>query len=108
MMFKEELEGRKILVTGANGFVGSHLVDKLVEHGADVVAFVESGTKPDNLQRSINDIEVVYGDLRDFRSVYQCVKKLKGFEDVLIFHLELKPMLENHGNVLTKQLRPMS
>jgi nucleoside-diphosphate-sugar epimerase len=33
-------DGRTVLVTGAEGFIGSTLVDRLVEHGAIVRAFV--------------------------------------------------------------------
>lgn len=34
------LAGRKVLVTGADGFIGSHLVERLVDEGCDVTAFV--------------------------------------------------------------------
>ena len=34
------LKQKKILVTGADGFIGSHLVERLVEYGASVKAFV--------------------------------------------------------------------
>ena len=35
-----ELRGKKVLVTGAAGFIGSHLAERLVALGADVRAFV--------------------------------------------------------------------
>ena len=38
----EVYEGRTCLVTGADGFMGSHLTDALVELGADVIAFVRA------------------------------------------------------------------
>ena len=41
MMTKNELwQGRKVLVTGAGGFIGSHLTEKLIHLGADVTAFI--------------------------------------------------------------------
>ncbi|WP_141565189.1 NAD-dependent epimerase/dehydratase family protein, partial [Clostridium botulinum] len=33
--------GKKVLVTGAEGFIGSHLTERLVELGADVTALVQ-------------------------------------------------------------------
>lgn len=61
----------KVLVTGADGFIGSHLVEHLVERGADVRAFVQYNSfgqwgwldkAPDSVRRAI---EVVAGDVRD-------------------------------------------
>lgn len=34
-----ELRGKKVVITGADGFIGSHLTEALVEHGCDVTAF---------------------------------------------------------------------
>tara|TARA_B110000196_G_C21111918_1_gene648292 strand:- start:95 stop:1069 length:975 start_codon:yes stop_codon:yes gene_type:complete len=68
----------KILVTGATGFIGSHLVELLVSRGHDVIAF--DRYNPNNhwgwLENSKykNDIEVVLGDIRDFDSVYKTMK----------------------------------
>ena len=39
---RDVYEGRTCLVTGADGFMGSHLTDALVEIGADVIAFVRA------------------------------------------------------------------
>ncbi|MFP3510408.1 NAD(P)H-binding protein [Peribacillus sp. SIMBA_075] len=49
----------KVLVVGANGRVGSHLVDKLVKNGH----FVYAGTRKDNLTSSSNNVRNVYIDL---------------------------------------------
>tara|TARA_Y100000590_G_scaffold297566_1_gene335364 strand:- start:1381 stop:2352 length:972 start_codon:yes stop_codon:yes gene_type:complete len=76
----------KILVTGAAGFLGSHLTEKLVEKGHDVKAFVHYD--PNNnwgwLEKSKykKNIEFVVGDIRDFDSVYSSIK---GVDEV--FHL---------------------
>ncbi|MFL9501557.1 NAD-dependent 4,6-dehydratase LegB [Rhodopseudomonas palustris] len=63
--------GRKILVTGADGFIGSHLVEHLVTQGYDVRAFVlynsfSSWGWLDNAPKQIRDsLDVFQGDIRD-------------------------------------------
>jgi dTDP-glucose 4,6-dehydratase len=62
---------KKILVTGADGFIGSHLVESLVNQGYKVKAFVlyNSFNKwgwLDSLDKSVlSEIEVFAGDIRD-------------------------------------------
>ena len=62
---------RSVLVTGAGGFIGSHLVEALVERGARVRAFLRYTSRPDNgLLRFadpalVEKVEIVRGDLRD-------------------------------------------
>lgn len=68
-----------ILVTGADGFIGSHLVEKLVGSGRTVRAFVQYNSFNswgwlDSIDQSIRDsIEVVSGDVRDAASVQAAV-----------------------------------
>lgn len=68
----------KILVTGAGGFIGSHIVEKLIEQGAQVKAFVRYNSKNNWgwLEHSSirNEIEVVTGDIRDYDSVLSAAK----------------------------------
>jgi len=63
------IKGKKILVTGSDGFIGSHLTEKLVRLGADVKAFVyyNSFNSWGWLDQSElkNDIEIFSGDIRD-------------------------------------------
>lgn len=81
-----KLEDRGILVAGANGFVGSNLVDELVDRGADVTAFVHSAHKGHrNLKHIEGEVKIVRRDLRDYRSVKDAVDSLE--DDALIFHL---------------------
>jgi len=76
----------KILITGATGFIGSHLSELCVEQGFNVIAF--DRYNPNNhwgwLEDSEykNDIEVILGDVRDYDSVS---KAMKGCDAV--FHL---------------------
>lgn len=64
------LKGKKVLVTGADGFIGSHLTETLIEKGANVTALVYYNSWESwGLLSLIKDIEkkckVVMGDIRD-------------------------------------------
>ncbi len=78
--------GRRVLVTGAGGFIGSHLVERLVREGAQVRAFVlytSSGGWEWLDQSEVKDeIEVVLGDVQDAESV---LGAMGGIE--VVFHL---------------------
>ncbi len=82
------LEGKKALVTGAGGFIGSQLTELLVAEGASVRAFVRYNSRNDPGMLVYADpaiaaeIEIVAGDLRDPESVTSAAS---GRE--LIFHL---------------------
>ena len=76
----------KVLVTGAGGFIGSHLTELLVKEGHDVKAFVRYNSKNNWgwLESSSikNDIEVITGDVRDYDSVFNSLKSCD-----TVFHL---------------------
>jgi NAD dependent epimerase/dehydratase len=63
--------GETVLVTGAGGFIGSHLVERLVEEGAAVRALCRytSGTSVGNLRElpadALAEVDLQFGDLRD-------------------------------------------
>ncbi|OZQ63722.1 NAD-dependent dehydratase [Paenibacillus sp. VTT E-133280] len=71
-------ENKKILVTGADGFIGSHLTEKLIEDGYEVKAFVyyNSFNSWGWLDQSPykNDFEVFAGDIRDPHGVMDAMK----------------------------------
>jgi NAD dependent epimerase/dehydratase len=69
---------KKILVTGGCGFIGSHLVEHLVEKGYEVKAFDRYNSENNwgwlEASKLKGNFEVLLGDIRDFDSVYNATK----------------------------------
>lgn len=82
------ISGKKVLVTGADGFIGSHLVEMLLEEECRVKAFVcyksfnSCGWLDSISEEKRSKIEVVTGDIRDPNGVRSA---LKGID--VVFHL---------------------
>ncbi len=78
----------KVLVTGADGFIGSHLVERLLEEGYDVRAFTYYnsfntwGWLDTLTKEQLKGIDIFSGDIRDPNGIYEA---MKGVEKV--FHL---------------------
>lgn len=81
-----EIKSKKVLITGADGFIGSHLTEALVKEGAEVKALSQYNSFNDwgwlEHVDCKNDIEVLCGDVRD----YHYIKKISQDVDI-IFHL---------------------
>ncbi len=82
------LRGRRVLVTGAAGFIGSHLCERLLAAGAELRAFVryhsrgELGWLDELPAERLAAVEIVRGDLRDPDAVHQAVSDRE-----IVFHL---------------------
>lgn len=82
------LKGKKVLITGADGFIGSHLTQRCIAEGARVRAFVyynSFGTWGwlDTLPKgTLDKHEVFSGDIRDFSCVHEACKDVD-----IVFHL---------------------
>ncbi len=76
----------KILITGAGGFIGSHLVEACIESGLTVRAFVRYNSKNNwgwlEHSKYKDEIEIISGDIRDYDSVKKAVK-----DCLAVFHL---------------------
>ncbi len=78
---------RNVVVTGAGGFIGSHLVERLVEHGANVTAFVRYNSRNDaglleQVEETKRAVRVVRGDVRDLETVQAMLRDAE-----VVFHL---------------------
>lgn len=80
-----KIENNKFLVTGGAGFIGSHLVDMLLEKGAAEVRIIDNfvrGTR-DNIKDALNDhrCKLIEGDIRNTDHVFCATENIDG-----VFH----------------------
>src|SRR3954469_5979835 len=88
--YADHFGGRTVLVTGADGFMGSHLTEALVHVGANVHAFVRATSSGalNNIWHLRERVRVHFADLTDRTSVDFLVKELAKAEDrPYVFHL---------------------
>ena len=73
---------KKILITGANGFLGSAITKLAIKKGYKVSVFVRKNSNLDNLIKLKSKINIYYGDLRNKGDLHEPVK-----ESDIIFHV---------------------
>ena len=78
-----KLKDKKVLVTGATGFVGAHLTRKLLSFGAQVSIFV----RPSSDKKIVSELErfganVIFGDISNSKDVFDAV-----FGNEYVFHI---------------------
>ncbi len=88
MVVKMNINKKDVLVTGAGGFIGSHLTEELIKQGCNVKAFVHYNSLNSwgwldvlNKEKKEN-IEIYPGDIRDYNCVFEAMKNID-----IVFHL---------------------
>lgn len=79
-----DFKGKKVLITGACGFIGSHLAERLVRAGAQVTVMVRENSDLWRLEGIKEWISLCLGDLRVQQEVENCVKTIR---PEYVFHL---------------------
>jgi CDP-glucose 4,6-dehydratase len=89
----KKISGKNILVTGGTGFVGSHLVEQLLEKKANVVTtFLTFNPLSYFFQKKLDKkVKMINVDICDFDKVFDIVTK---FSIDYIFHLAAQPLVE--------------
>lgn len=75
---------KTVLITGANGFIGSHLTKRLVEKGASVNIFVREKSDKASIKDLKGHVRTWHGDIRNFEVVNNCIQNSM---PQVIFHL---------------------
>jgi UDP-glucose 4-epimerase len=81
-----EVDGKTFLITGGSGFIGSHVVDRLLDGGAATVRVFDKLVNHDNLRGDAR-VEVIEGDVTDVAAVRRAIDGTDG-----VFHMAVLPL----------------
>jgi UDP-glucose 4-epimerase len=84
-----DISGNAFLVTGGSGFIGSHVVDRLVAEGAESVAVFDKHIRDGNLTEALASgrVQTVEGDVTDPASIAAATEGAAG-----VFHMAVLPL----------------
>lgn len=91
-MDKINWKNTNVLVTGADGFIGSHIAKALIDKGAEVVTIVRDIKKKNNIDiLSIRDkINIIHGDLTNFSA---CERAINEYDVEFCFHIAAQALV---------------
>jgi UDP-glucose 4-epimerase len=97
---KGRLRNKRILITGGAGFIGSHIADRLVQAGNQVIVYDNLATgKKRFLSGSINELEFVRGDVLDFKKLSVAMQDVD-----FVFHMSANADVKDNLKEPTKCL----
>src|SRR6266567_8149348 len=67
----------RVLLTGATGFIGSHVARLLVQEGVDVYALIRDGSDTRRIEDILPALHIVRGDLRTAFETGHCLQDIK-------------------------------
>jgi len=90
MRYSDGVRVMKVLVTGAGGFIGSHLTEGLLHSGFDVRGLDDFSTgRHQNVGRLVEEVEFIHGDVRDYDCVRRAVARCE-----MVFHQAALPSVQ--------------
>lgn len=94
-MKQSVLKGKRVLITGATGFIGSNLLRRCVNDGADVSIFIRKNSNMWRIQDIVANVKKFKVDLSDKEAVKKSVNKIK---PVVIFHTAVYGALSSQSD----------
>lgn len=76
--------GKRVLITGANGFIGSHILERLIKYNADLSVILRESSDLWRIEEQLDKFKIYYADIRDLDSVSNCISKIK---PEIVFHM---------------------
>lgn len=101
MPTRENLEGIRVLVTGAAGFIGSHLSRELVRRNAEVFLIDRPGTSITRIEDILDKVRVHYVDITDFSSLKNSIREIRPEK---IFHLAAYVDVTRDWNIVDEMI----
>ncbi len=78
------LDGRRVIITGANGFIGSHLAGRILKENSEVYIISRENSDLWRLEELLKEIHILKGDIRDEEFVNKTFKQVK---PEYVFHI---------------------
>jgi len=95
------LEGKRVLLTGATGFIGSHLARRLLQEGAEIHVLVRKESNRSRIRDILSNLLLWKGDINDYESIRLCIRNTK---PNIIFHLASMRNVERDPSLINSMI----